>query len=449
MSASPTLAPSARSRGAADTRGELRELLTAVRERTVLLMRSVDEADSERQHDPLMSPLVWDLGHIAAFEALWLLENVRGDIRFAEMPGVYNPFEYPRRERGALALPSRAALLAEMEQTRGAVLERLEQTDIGPSAPPLTRDGYVYRMVAQHEAQHQETMLQTLQLKLGGPYAAPRAIDLPPATLAAPDGAMVRFPGGDVAIGSTDRRAAYDNERPRHVVRLAPFWIDATPVSNGAYLEFIEAGGYDERRHWSDAGWRWRCESGVGAPKHWERTEGAWRTRTMDRERPLDPARPVCHVCYFEAEAFARFAGKRLPTETEWEAAATWDPDAAHARAFPWGEDAPTTAHANLDQLAFDTAPIRAYPLNVSPIGCHGMIGDVWEWTSSDFVGYPGYETFPYPEYSEVFFGTEYKVLRGGSWATSPHVARATFRNWDYPIRRQIFSGFRCARDDE
>ncbi len=168
----------------------------------------------------------------------------------------------------------------------------------------------------------------------------------------------------------------------------------------------------------------------------------------MDLVRPLDPARPVCHVCYHEADAFARFAGKRLPTEAEWEAAATWDPGTGRARGYPWGDEAPTERDANLDQLAFDTAPVGAYPRNVSPIGCYGMIGDVWEWTSSDFVGYPGYRSFPYPEYSEVFFGTEYKVLRGGSWATAPHVARSTFRNWDYPIRRQIFSGFRCARDD-
>jgi iron(II)-dependent oxidoreductase len=445
---SPTLAPAGEAPGVAATRAELRELLTAVRQRTLLLIRSVAADDTERQHDLLMSPIVWDLGHIAAFESLWLLENLRGGIRFAEMPGVYNPFEHPRRERATLPLPSRDELLAEMEQARDAVFERLEVTDVGASAPPLLRDGYVYRMVAQHESQHQETILQTLQLKLGAPYAPPRAIALPSATRSANDGEMVRFPGGDVTIGSTDRRAAYDNERPRHLVALAPFWIDVTPVTNGAYLEFVDAGGYDEQRYWSDAGWRWRGESGVRAPKHWERTPGGWRTRTMDRDRVLDPSRPVCHVCYFEAEAFARFAGKRLPTEAEWEAAATWDHGARRVRAYPWGDDPPTSAHANLDQLAFDTAPVRAYARNMSPIGCHGMIGDVWEWTSSDFAGYPGFETFPYPEYSEVFFGTEYKVLRGGSWATAPHVARATFRNWDYPIRRQIFSGFRCARDD-
>jgi iron(II)-dependent oxidoreductase len=167
----------------------------------------------------------------------------------------------------------------------------------------------------------------------------------------------------------------------------------------------------------------------------------------MDLVRPLDPARPVCHVCYHEAEAYARFAGKRLPTEAEWEAAASWDPATGAARRYPWGDEPWTPELANLDQLGFDTASVGAYPRNVSPLGCYGMIGDVWEWTASDLHGYPGFEPFPYREYSEAFFGTEYKVLRGGSWATRPGAVRVTFRNWDYPIRRQIFSGFRCARD--
>jgi iron(II)-dependent oxidoreductase len=168
----------------------------------------------------------------------------------------------------------------------------------------------------------------------------------------------------------------------------------------------------------------------------------------MDRVGALDASAPVIHVCYHEAEAFARWAGKRLPTEMEWEVAAAWDAEAGQSREYPWGDRAPTPNDANLDQLSFDVTPIGAYPTNVSPLGCYGMLGDVWEWTSTDFNGYPGFVAFPYSEYSQVFFGTEYKVLRGGSWATRPGAIRNTFRNWDYPIRRQIFSGFRCARDD-
>jgi iron(II)-dependent oxidoreductase len=422
------------------------EALERARAHTLAIIEPVSEADAARQHDALMSPLLWDLGHIAAFESLWLLRNLDGPIEFAEMPGTYNPFEHPRATRGALALPTLADARAELEAVRVDVRRRLaaERFDGGS---PLLRDGYVVRMVAQHESQHQETMLQTLQLKGGAPYAAPRAWSLPAGRPVAEDDAMVLCRAGRVAIGTDDRSEAYDNERPSHSIELASFWIDVTPVTNGAYRRFVEDGGYDDRALWSDAGWRWRQESQATAPKHWERTADGWTVRAMDRVEPLDPLRPVCHVCFHEAEAYARSVGKRLPTEHEWEAASTWDPALGRRRRYPWGDERPTRELANVDQLGFGTAQVGAYGRNVSPTGCYGMIGDVWEWTSSDFGGYPGYETFPYPEYSEAFFGSEYKVLRGGSWATSADVARATFRNWDYPIRRQIFSGFRCARD--
>ncbi len=419
--------------------------LAEARERTMQLVAPLSDDDLARQHDPLMSPILWDLGHIAHFEELWLTRNLEGPIEFVEMPGLYNPFEHPRSARGELPLPRLARVQAVMDEIRARVLARLEEADFD-SGPALLRDAYVYNMVLQHEYQHNETMLQTLQLKQGAPYLPLTQRALPAGSGLAP-GAMVRFPGGAVAIGTDDRSAAYDNERPVHQVHVAPFWIDVTPVTNGAFLEFVEAGGYRRRSYWSDAGWRWLQEAGVTAPKHWSKEQGEWTTRTMGQVRRLDPARSVCHVCYHEAEAYARFAGKRLPTEIEWEAAASWDPETGTKRRYPWGAEPPTLELANLDQLAFDTAPVGAYPLGRSPIGCHQMIGDVWEWTSSDFTEYPGFESFPYREYSEVFFGSEYKVLRGGSWATRPGAVRNSFRNWDYPIRRQIFSGFRCARN--
>lgn len=422
------------------------QALERVRMRTRTILEPVTEADAARQHDPLMSPLLWDLGHIAAFESLWLLRNLDGPIEFSEMPGVFNPFEHPRATRGTLDLPTLAGARQELERVRQAVRQRLaaERFD---TASPLLRDAYVVRMVAQHESQHQETMLQTLQLKQGAPYAAPRAWSPPPGTPVAAEGAMVSCRFGRVSVGTDDRGEAYDNERPRHEIDVAPFWIDVTPVTNGAFLKFVEDGGYDDRAVWSDAGWAWRQESGVASPKHWEKGSTGWTVRTMDRVESLDPLRPVCHVGRHEAEAYARSVGKRLPTELEWEVAATWDPANRRQQRYPWGDERPTPELANVDQLAFGTAQVGAYARNVSPAGCYGMIGDVWEWTSSDFRGYPGHESFPYPEYSEVFFGSEYTVLRGGSWATAADVARGTFRNWDYPIRRQIFSGFRCARD--
>ena len=428
------------------TRADILEALSEARARTLLLVSTLSDDDLRRQHDPLMSPVVWDLGHIAHFEELWLTRNLDGPIEFGEMPGMFNPFEHPRRVRGVLRLPTLAESAALMAGIRARVVERLTRADLDEDHP-LLRDGYVYHMVLQHEYQHDETILQSLQLKQGAPYRPPQRRALPSGQRPAEPGAMVRFPGGDVEIGTDDRSWAYDNERPRHRVRLPPFWIDVTPVSNGEYLEFIEGDGYRRPELWSEAGRAWLEESGAIAPKYWYPSYGSWRTRVMDRDEAVERTHPVCHVTFHEAEAYARFRGKRLPTETEWEAAASWDPATEEKRHYPWGDEAPTPEHANLDQLGFGTAGLGAFPRNVSPIGCHGMIGDVWEWTSTDFRGYPGFESFPYAEYSEPFFGGAYKVLRGGSWATRPAAIRSTFRNWDYPIRRQIFSGFRCARD--
>ena len=425
----------------------LAEAMLEARARTYLIVAPLTDAELRMQHDTLMSPILWDLGHIVHLEELWLTRNLDGPIEFVEMPGLYNPFEHPRSTRGALPLPGLDRIRDVLDEIRSRVLARLRDID-GTGDHPLLQDGYVYRMVLQHEYQHNETVLQTLQLKQGRPYAPYARVALPPGAAGAVAGAMVRFPGGTVTIGTDDRSAAYDNERPRHAVELAPFHIDVHPVTNGEYLRFMEAGGYERRELWSEAGWRWLEEARVSAPKYWEQRDGTWWSRTMDRAGPVDPSHPVCHVCWHEADAFARFAEKRLPTELEWEAAASWDPATGTARTYPWGEDPPARALANLDQLGFGTAGIGAYPRNVSPIGCSGMVGDVWEWTSSDFGPWPGYESFPYQEYSEVFFGTDYKVLRGGSWASRPGAVRNTFRNWDYPIRRQIFSGFRCARDD-
>ena len=430
--------------------GEVAALLQDARERTLLLVASVPEDELMNQHNRLMSPVVWDMGHIAHFEELWLIRNLEGPVRFGEMPGMFNPFENPRAVRGELALPRLSDTLDHMACARRMVLDRLVSGDAGAADPRLLEGGYVYHMVTQHEYQHNETILQALQLKDDGArYRAPRAI-VPPAgrPVAADADGMVRFPGGRVEIGTDDRGAAYDNERPRHAVEIAPFRIGAWAVTNGEYARFIADGGYRTKSLWSDAGWKHREEADLAAPQFWEQRDGQWWSRSMDAETPVDPDRPVCHVCWYEAEAYCRWAGGRLPTEQEWEAAASWDPAAGRKRAYPWGDDPPGPLDANLDQLAFQTAQTGAYPRNLSPIGAYGMIGDVWEWTASDFAPWPGYETFPYPEYSEVFFGPDYKVLRGGSWATRPGAIRNTFRNWDYPIRRQIFSGFRMVRDD-
>jgi gamma-glutamyl hercynylcysteine S-oxide synthase len=429
---------------ASPSKQNIADLLTEARERTLLLVSGLSNEELHQQHDPLMSPIIWDIGHIAHFEELWLTQNLNGPIEFSEMPGLYNPFEHPRATRASLALPTLTEMMERLTEIRARVLDRLNTVEFD-DGNPLLRDGYVYNMVLQHEYQHNETILQTLQLKRGEPYHPPRRISFPETSPS--DGGMVKFEGGPVTIGTRDSSAAYDNERPEHTVQLRPFLIDREPVSNQRFIEFMADGGYERSELWSPAGNRWRAESAIKSPKYWSRQDGEWISRTMDITRRVPPTPPVCHVCFYEAEAYAKWAGKRLPTEFEWEAAAGWNPATGRAQSFPWGDSSPDARSANIDQLGFGAAPIGTYERNVSPIGCYGMIGDVWEWTSSDFRGYPGFESFPYKEYSEEFFGPEYKVLRGGSWATRPGAIRNTFRNWDYPIRRQIFSGFRCARD--
>jgi len=241
-------------------------------------------------------------------------------------------------------------------------LERLTTLDL-ESEDPLVDHGFVFRMVLQHEYQHNETILQTLQLTTGESYHPGESVchPLPPEDHPFDDGVMVRFPGGAVAIGTDDRSASYDNERPRHRIELPPFLIDAIAVTEAAYAAFIAEGGYEKRELWSDEGWTWRNEAGVRHPKDWSWGEEGWEIRIMGRVVPADPRRPVCHVCYYEAEAYAAFMGKRLPTEFEWEASATWDPAAGTKRTYPWGEELPTQAVANVDVLTFGPAPAGSY----------------------------------------------------------------------------------------
>jgi gamma-glutamyl hercynylcysteine S-oxide synthase len=412
------------------------------RARTRLLTDAVDEDDLVRQHSKLMSPLVWDYAHVGNQEELWLVRDVGGrEPLRQDIDELYDAFMHPRADRPALPLLSPAETREYVAEVRDKVLDVLDRVRL--EGRPLVTDAFAFGMIAQHEQQHDETMLATHQLRQG------------PAVLTAPEpppgrrlpAAEVLVPGGEFTMGTSTEPWALDNERPAHQVRVAPYVIDTAPVTNGAYLEFVLGGGYDEERWWSPAGWAHVRKAGLVAPRFWERVAGRWtRLRFGHREDlPLDE--PVMHVCFYEAEAYAAWAGKRLPTEAEWEFAARFDPATGRSRRYPWGDEDPRPEHANLGQRHLRPAPVGAYPAGASPLGVQQLVGDVWEWTSSDFAPYPGFTAFPYDEYSLVFFGPDYKVLRGGSFGTDEVVARGTFRNWDYPIRRQIFAGFRCARD--
>jgi len=418
------------------------------RARTYELIAPLSEMQLTRQHSLLMSPIVWDLGHIANFEEQWVRRahssRLAPDAATRRRDHLYDAVAHPRRTRSALPLLSRRECFDYLQHVRSETLNRLWAADY-PDRDPLLRGGYVHRMLAQHEAQHTETILQTIQLIPDLTYEPPRRTE-PRSTLAPLTAVQAVVPAGPFTMGTDDRLDAYDNERPAHEVHVERFQIDIFPTTNGQFLTFMEHGGYQRPDLWSPAGRVWLAEPGVRHPAQWLRlSDGTWWERVFGRIVPLALDQPVIHVSWYEADAYARWAGKRLPTEMEWEKAAALDLEHGTTTRYPWGDRPPTEEQANLDQRVFAPAAIGAYPRGVSYFGCHQMLGDVWEWTASDFEPYPGFEPFPYAEYSQVHFGKGYKVLRGGSWATQPIAIRNTFRNWDLPQRRQIFAGFRCA----
>ncbi|MFJ8630339.1 ergothioneine biosynthesis protein EgtB [Streptomyces sp. NPDC093568] len=416
--------------------------LTTARARTTLLTSCVEDPDLTAQHSPLMSPLVWDLAHISNQEEQWLLRTVGGrEAMRPEIDGIYDAFEHPRAARPSLPLlpPTEARHYA--SEVRGRALDILEGTAFHGTR--LTEAGFAFGMIAQHEQQHDETMLITHQLRKG-----PQALTAPdpdPAPLfTGPSEVLV--PGGPFTMGTSTEPWALDNERPAHRREVPAFYLDTTPVTNAAYQAFIADGGYDTERWWTPEGWAHIRKHSIHAPLFWHRDGKQWLRRRFGVTEVVPPDEPVLHVCWYEADAYARWAGRRLPTEAEWEKAARHDPAGDRSMRYPWGDADPAPEHANLGQRHLRPAPAGSYPEGESPLGIRQLIGDVWEWTASDLAPYPGFQAFPYKEYSEVFFGPEYKVLRGGSFAVDAVACRGTFRNWDYPIRRQIFSGFRTAR---
>jgi gamma-glutamyl hercynylcysteine S-oxide synthase len=425
------------------------EELHEARERTLELVAPFSDEQLEQVHSTLLSPLVWDLGHIAAFEDLWIAHRFGGEpLLREELADVYDAFETPRAGRGDLPFLRPPEAREYLLEVRERAFEVIERQGIG--------DGIIAELILRHEQQHNETMLQTIQLaqlegltsfsaEVGGPAAAGRN----GSSRGFSGLELVEIPGGECIIGAggwAESGFAYDNERPRHRTDVRAYLIGRTPITNATYLTFVEGGGYERREWWSDEGWSWKEDYDITRPQGWTADlRSEWRLSGLE---PLHPDRPVAHISWFEADAFARAHAVRLPTESEWEKAATWDQEQQSSRLYPWGADPIVPGrHANVDHRAGGTVPAGSLPAGASPHGVLGMIGDVWEWTSSNFTGYEGFTPFPYPEYSEVFFGDQYKVLRGGAWATRSRVATPTFRNWDFPQRRQIFSGLRIAKD--
>jgi iron(II)-dependent oxidoreductase len=364
---------------------EMLQAMAAARERTLSLVSDLDERQLERVHSPIMSPLVWDLGHIAAYEDLWLGHRYGGlELLRPELATLYDAFETPRAVRGEIEALGPDGARDYMAAVSTRVGEVIAERGVG--------DGVLCEMVLRHELQHSETMRQTLDI--AGLLSAQDLQRMhAPLPSHEPPAGWLTVPSGAFEMGAGEQGFAYDNERPRHRVQAPAFQIARRPVSNASWLRFSEGGGYERREWWSREGWAWKEQYDIA--HHPAAATG-------------DPEAPACHVSWFEADAFARAHDARLPTETEWERALTWTRESD-------------------DRLA--------------------GVGRVWEWTSSRFSGYPGFVAYPYREYSQVFFGETYRVLRGSSWATHPRVASSTFRNWDLPLRRQIFAGVRLARE--
>lgn len=392
----------------------------------------------------IVNPVLWELGHVAWFHEYWTLRTAAGRApRIARADRLWDSSAVPHDTRWSLDLPDRdgtlgymAAVLADQEDMLGGALD--------------DRARYFYDLAIRHEDMHVEALAYMRQtLRLAQP-AELGAGERPPAGGLAGD---AEVPGGRWRLGSTAAEGfVFDNEKWAHEVTLAPFRIARAPVTNAEFAAFVEDGGYRVRAFWSEAGWAWRERQSAGRPVYWQaKRDGVWSMRRYRTVEALAPHAPAIFVNWFEAEAWCRWAGRRLPSEAEWEAAAVGQPAAVggalsdRRRAWPWGDAPPTARHANLD-FAFDgPLDVAALEAGDSAFGCRQMVGNVWEWTASDFVPFAGFAADPYEDYSRPWFGTR-KVLRGGCWATSARIARPAYRNFFTPDRNDVFAGFRtCA----
>lgn len=406
------------------------------------LLALVLDLEGDRWTGPLLptvNPIRWEIGHVAWFQERWALRHARGDAPLRpDGDALYDSARVPHDTRWELPLPSRAETLRYLEEILDRTLAALPARD--------DEGAYFPRLALFHEDMHGEALLytrQTLAYPAPGFVAAPEidAVALGGGPL--PGDALI--PGGRYLLGAPPGQGfVFDNEKWAHPVEIAPFRMARAAVTNEEMASFVDAGGYDDPRWWSAEGARWRHETRARCPRDWEPApKGGWRERRFDTTVPLLPHRPAIHVSWFEAEAYCRWAGRRLPTEAEWELAAS-TPD---KRRFPWGDAPPSALTANLDGRAGGTLDVGACPQGDSAEGCRQMMGNVWEWTASDFAPYPGFVVDPYKEYSEPWFATPHKVLRGGCWATRGRLLRSTWRNFYPPGRRDVLAGFRtCAR---
>jgi gamma-glutamyl hercynylcysteine S-oxide synthase len=425
------------------TAEDIASKLSATRAQTLSLFDLAHEADLHVSPGFGFRPIIWHLAHIGVFEGYWLLQKMQG--KPSHNPyydRIFDPISTPRV--ASVNLPSRKEMESYLEGVRNQVLVYLDDVEFDEQDPML-RDAYIFNLVLQHEAQHQETLAYLFQLLPPEKKIRPH-IDAGP-TLSRGDYRSIEIPGGPVRIGAEDGRFAYDNEYPSHSVEVAAFRIDRTPVTNSDYLQFILDSGYERREFWSDEGWQWKQKEDWSHPLYWIRDRSDWLSASMFEIEPLQPSLPVTGISWYEADAYTRYRGMRLPTEAEWEKAASWDESKAEKRRYAWGNDDPDSERCNFDFNRWAPSPVGALLKGASAYGCLDMTGNVWEWTADPLQGYPGFQAFPYPEYSQEWFDGDHRVLKGGSWATREPVLRTTFRNFFRRHFRIAFAGFRCAAD--
>ena len=411
----------------------LQSAMQQCRRLTLALFADLDQDTFCAQAHPDFSPIGWHLGHLAFTESRWILEHLAGQPpQFPEYHRLYAADGLSKHDR--VHLPTLAETQAYLATVRTQVFDYLQ-------VAPRTDQERLWVWLLQHESQHAETIALVLELlgearELGSRGARgqegsqPSLFASAPPPLRPPASFPISIPAGEFTCGS-QTIVALDNERSVHWVHLEAYQIDQFPVTQRQYQEFMQAGGYRDSQWWTAAGWEWLQRAQVSQPLYW-------------RNEPEFANHPVAGVNGFEAEAYARFVGKRLPTEWEWEKAARWNPVTQQVQTYPWGEAEPGDDHCNHQQAIGRTTPVDAYPLGRSPAGCWDLLGNVWEWTSSEFAGYPGFEAYPYSGYSQVYFDGHHRVLRGGSCATRPWALRSSFRNWYHLHAREVLAGFRC-----
>lgn len=427
---------------------ELVDSLLDTRQREIEVLDNLTREQLVGSRSRAIEPPIWEMGHVGWFQDRWILQNIDGQPPVnQDADNLYDSFNIPNNERWDLAFPSYAETAAYIADVLQRIVQRLENREV------TKEDEYFYRLVINHEDMHSETMVhirQTLGYKrplIKNTRAHSPIID----TDFEPHD--VAIPGGTYQLGATpDMLFVLDNEKWAHPIEIKPFQIAAMPVTVDQYRLFVEDGGYQTRSLWRDEGWAWRQQAQAEKPAYWQReADGSWCMRGFDQTIPLAPFHPMMHVNYYEANAYCAWAGRRLPTEAEWELAASGEPTpdgtgfTTTKRQYPWGDTFPTSEQVNLDSAALGPIDVRALPAGDSAFGCRQMVGNIWEWTADTFDGYPGFVIDPYDTYSEPSFGQQ-KVLRGGCWVTRSRVIRNTWRNFYTPDRNNIFAGFRtCA----